>query len=166
MTQTKRTLTLLLDHPGFPTLAEQRSACQTLKPADGGAHNTCTEQIITAPDTHRWQQILGSALADLPPGDIVCVQSLSVLAPSANDLLQNLATLAGRQALLLTSETVGIRARGELLTSAALLRDAAQQSQDQQTSAELAAPSPARGVTPPHARAVAIASYRRVTAEA
>lgn len=166
MTQTKRTLTLLLDHPGFPAVAEQRSACHALESNDGAEPNTRTERIITTPDAHHWQQILESAIDRLAPGNAVCVQNLSILAPSSSDLLQNLATLADRQALLLTTDDVDGLADGGLLTCAALLLDVAQQSQDHQTRAELAVSTPARGVTPPHARAVALASYLRVTAEA
>lgn len=164
MTQKNPTLTLLLDHPGFPPVAEQRSACHALEPNDGAAAGTGTERVITAPDVHDWQLTLESVLDGVAPGDTVRVPSLSVLAPSCDDLLQNLATAADRQAHLLHADDVGASAASELLTCASVLLGAVRQSQDHLTRAALAEPTPARGVTPPHARAVALASYRRVAA--
>ncbi len=156
MTKTGSTLTLLLNHPGFPPLDDQRSA---------ESASTGTERVLDASDTQIWQQALEELLSGLQPGDVVWAHSLTVLAPSLEHLVHNLAALAAQGAHLRTgSEEVDTSADSALLNASVALQQAGHTAEDHRTRAALAAPTPARGVTPPHARAVSLTSYQRVTA--
>lgn len=152
-----RTHVLLMDHAGFPDLTQQRALCGAL-PNSGPA-----EHVLTQADPRSWQHAVLTFFGTLQDDDEVLAESLSILAPTLPDLLDNLLALS-QQGATFTSRTEGFHSREGTgaMPLLELIRTAQETSQDRQAAAELAAPTSSRGVTPPHARAIALSSFERL----